>query len=204
MELFKTKTMKRILVRVLLLAAVNALCACFAFAQTGNSDKTARAESVIHHVFGDSVALATDRKQYLFTGDFNSDTANDLLAIVKLKVARTALPKNVVVLNPWGYETATSDRTSNLALLIIHGSRNGWDPNPSAWFLLSDHEFFSTPIWQSPAEAGLIAVKKRSRPSRSRTKTRGDTITVATEAGIDTTLYWDGKTYRLDTPQEVP
>lgn len=195
--------MKLILSRVLLLLAVNALWAYIALAQTNTSDKVVKAEAVITQLFGDTVALATERKEYLFSGDFNGDTTIDLLAIVNLRLARASLPKNAVVLNPWHYESVTSNVKSNLALLIIHGSRNGWDPNPSATFLLSDHEFFSTPIWQSPAETGLVAVK-RVRGSRSRAKAKGDTISVATEAGIDTTLYWDGKTYRLHTPQEVP
>jgi hypothetical protein len=196
--------MQRILSHILLLVVINSLSAYFAIAQRPTSDTSVRAEVVIAQLFGDSVVLATDRKPFHLIGDFNGDGANDLLSIVKLNVAPTALPKNVAVLNPWGYESSASSGKSNLALLIIHGSRNGWDPNPSAWFVLTDQEFFSTPIWQSPGQAGLIAVKKHSRGSPSRTRAKGDTITLATEAGIDITLYWDGRTYRLESPDEEP
>jgi hypothetical protein len=203
MRSIKEDAMRQISNRILMVLAISLLSTHFAIAQPPTGDSV-RAEVVLAKVFGDDVVLAADRKPHQFIGDFNGDTANDLVAIVKLKVDRSALPKYVMVLNPWGHESAASDRKSNLALLIIHGSHNGWDPNPSTWFLLTDHEFFATPIWESPGGTGLIGLTKRSRASRARIKARGDTITVATEAGIDTTLYWDGKTYRLDAPNEVP
>jgi len=50
---------------------------------------------------------------------------------------------------------------------------------------------------------GLVLAKRGKRLSSGK-MAMGDTINLATEAGIDVTLYWNGKTYRLDTPQEEP
>jgi hypothetical protein len=33
---------------------------------------------------------------------------------------------------------------------------------------------------------------------------RADSINLATEAGIDLRLYWTGKTYKIDEPNEEP
>lgn len=177
-------------------------------AQTDNANKSAEAQAALARLFGQSVEVAAEHKSHLLFGDFNGDSFGDVIVLTKLKTGRSGLPKNVKVLNPWGYERKDSAGTSDLALVIIHGRRAGLDsPNSPGTYLLADRDFFSTPIWEARQDA-LISVARKSpkrgkRLSSGKTAT-GDTINLATEAGIDVTLYWDGKTYRLDTPQEEP
>ena len=176
----------------------------------GGAGTGAKVQAAVRRLFGPSVEPAAEYKSYSLTGDFNGDALEDLLVLVRLKGAKSSLPKEVTVLNPWGYETKSSAGTSALALAIIHAARGGWDTQaPGGIFLLSDREFFSTPVWESPTDEALIGVRKKGSPRANRRGSspraaRGDTITLTTEAGIDVLLYWDGKTYRLDTPQEEP
>jgi hypothetical protein len=200
--------MNRLLAIASLLLAIPLVFHQTGGAQTNTGNKAAEAQSAITRLLGKSVEIATDHKSHTFVGDFNGDTFSDLLVLTNLKTARSGLPKNVKVLNPWGYESKDSSGTSGLALVIVHGTSTGWDiPNPTGVYLLTDRDFFSTPSWEAKQDA-LISVTKKSaklgkRLNSGKTAT-GDTINLATEAGIDVTLYWDGKTYRLDTPQEEP
>ncbi|HVF87436.1 MAG TPA: hypothetical protein VM866_07590 [Pyrinomonadaceae bacterium] len=200
--------MNRLLAVALLLLAIPLVFHQIGFAQTDAGNKAAEAQSAITRLLGKSVEIATEHKSNTFVGDFNGDTFGDLLVLTKLKTARSGLPKNVKVLNPWGYESKDSSGTSGLALVIVHGTSAGWDtPNSTGAYVLTDRDFFSTPIWEAKQDALISVARKATRRgkrlSSGKTAT-GDTINLATEAGIDVTLYWDGKTYRLDTPQEEP
>jgi hypothetical protein len=112
------------------------------------------------------------------------------------------------VLNPWSIQKPPHGRPSGLALAVLHGGRKGWD-QPLGRYLLGDREFFTTPIWQDAAPQGLVGIIRKPRATREGRRrlprpAKGDAIRIATEAGIDTLLYWDGKTYRLYAPPEVP
>ncbi len=200
--------MKRLLAVALLLLAIPLVFHQTGVAQTNTGNKAAEAQSTITRLLGKSVEVATEHKSHILVGDFNGDTFSDLLVLTKLKTARSGLPKNVKVLNPWGYESKDSSGTSGLALVIIHGTSAGWDSsNSPGTYLLTDRDFFSTPIWEAKQDGLLSVVKKSAKRGKrlsSGKMAMGDTINLATEAGIDVTLYWDGKTYRLDTPQEEP
>jgi hypothetical protein len=168
----------------------------------------AKTQTAIQLLFGPDIEPAADHSPYYLTGDFNGDTREDLLVLVRLKSVNS-LPKEVRVLNPWGYETKDSPKASTLALAIVHGSAEGWDsPSPLGRFLLVDSEYFSTPTWQESQEAPLSLKKRRRTNSRVRATqpkmAKGDAVSLGTEAGIDITLYWDGKTYRIYQPQEEP
>jgi hypothetical protein len=168
----------------------------------------AKTQTVIQLLFGPGIEPAADRSPYYLTGDFNGDTREDLLVVVRLNSVNS-LPKEVRVLNPWGYEAKDSPKVSRLALAIVHGSAEGWDtPSPLGRFLLMDSEYFSTPTWEESREAPLSLKKRRSARSRGRAMlprmAKGDAVSLGTEAGIDIILYWDGKTYRIYQPEEEP
>ena len=179
--------------------------------QAGSGDTGAKAESAIRRLFGAGLEAAKDRRPYFLTGDFNGDARQDLLLLVHLKQAQGGLPKDVVVLNPWGYEKKDSQGASDLALAIIHGAGAGWDSAapPAGKYLLRDREYFSTPTWDGPTPEGtsLLSLRKKRPGNRAEAAPRmakGDAIMIPTEAGIDIYLYWDGKTYKIYEPAEEP
>jgi hypothetical protein len=154
------------------------------------------------------VEIAAGHRPYFLTGEFNGDRFRDWLIVVRVKPSSGTLAKSATILNPWGIRKPPHGKPSGLALAVIHGSKNGWD-KPLGRYLLSDREFFATPIWQDATPRNLIGIVRKpgtNRPGRRKLPraAKGDAIRVATEAGIDTFLYWDGKTYRLYSPPEVP
>ncbi|HEX8652213.1 MAG TPA: hypothetical protein VF708_15335 [Pyrinomonadaceae bacterium] len=176
----------------------------------GSQNTAAKAEAAILRLFGAGIEVAKDRKPYFLTGDFNGDSRHDLIALIHLKQAKSSLPKGVVVLNPWGYERKNSQGTSDLALVIIHGAAAGWDTQtPAGRYLLTDRDYFSTPIWEEPGGSNLLSLRKKRPPRGSRAEAapgmaRGDAVAIPTEAGIDIYLYWNGKTYKVYEPAEEP
>jgi hypothetical protein len=176
----------------------------------GNQNTAAKAEAAVLRLFGAGIEVAKDRKPYFLTGDFNGDSRQDLIALIHLKQAKSSLPKEVVVLNPWGYERKNSQGTSDLALVIIHGAAAGWDTQtPAGRYLLTDRDYFSTPIWEEPGGSNLLSLRKKRRPRGGRAEAaprmaKGDAVAIPTEAGIDIFVYWDGKTYKVYAPAEEP
>lgn len=169
----------------------------------------ARAEAAIRRLFGSGIEVAKERKPYFLTGDFNGDSFNDLLVVVLVSKANSKfdLLPNVRIVNPWSAASETKLEGATLAFAIIHGTRAGWEDGSSSAYLVSDREFFSSPIWQDPQQEHLLGINKRGRDRRTPVvpaEAKGDAISVVTEAGIDLQLYWDGKTYKLFTPSEEP
>ncbi len=66
-------------------------------------------------------------------------------------------------------------------------------------FLLADHEFFTTPMWQSPVEL-LSRVPKAMAPRGA----KGDALGVATESGADMLVYWTGSAWRGEPSKDEP
>ena len=153
--------------------------------------------------------MATEHHPYFLTGDLNGDRFRDLVVVVRLKVPSGKLAKGVAVLNPWKIQRTASSSPSGLALAILHGGREGWEGTPLRRYLLTDRDFFASPMWQASTPKDLIGLVRKPRATRQGRRllprpAKGDAIRVATEAGIDTFLYWDGKAYRLYSPPEEP
>jgi hypothetical protein len=173
------------------------------------TDPSSKVQSAVKRLFGPSVEAAADRNPYYLTADFNGDRQEDVMVLVRLKGTTGTLPKEVVVLNPWGYDSKNPGASSPLGLAIVHGSREGWDTQtPLERFLLSDKSYFSTPIWESTSQGAPLSIRKRRFGSGRRVAppkmAKGDAVALGTEAGIDILLYWDGKTYKIYEPQEEP
>jgi hypothetical protein len=75
-------------------------------------------------------------------------------------------------------------------------------------FLLTDMSgFFDTPIWHQkplPLEVAKRGSKTHSEFRAREKRIRHDILVLGTEAGIDTALYWNGKTFVLFAPAEEP
>jgi hypothetical protein len=164
----------------------------------------------VRNFFGTSVEVADDLKPYYWTGDFNGDKITDLLLMVRLKGSTSALPKDVVVLSFWKASTQLNPlpQAPELALAIIHGGGAGWSAAPTGKYVIYGRDFFSSPMWESTITKSLISVRhkgsKKSRVAGPPATAKGDSISLATEAGINTFVYWNGKTYRLFEPAETP
>lgn len=168
------------------------------------SAETIRA--AVQELFGPAAEPAVGFNPYFVKGDFDGDGNEDVLVVVRIRPGRVAFPKNVKVLNPFGYGPAPASATEpRIALALIHGSRSGWATQlAAAKFLLLG----ASPILirqnhraNSSDEAKDLMSLKRKRSRRSRNDpwppaaARGDGIVLGTEA-TDSILYWDGKTYR--------
>jgi hypothetical protein len=208
------------LLRASLLIAI-ALFASFIFVLGNQSSPYApqeganfnsKAQAAVQRLFGPDLEPQSNRDAFFVTGDFNGDRWEDLAVLVRIKATTSSLPKEVKVLKPLGIESKSSTELSSpqLALAIVHGSREGWDTEtPVARFLVMDKEFFSTPIWESGQGTPISIMKKRSLMPKPRSSlpriAKGDAIGLSTEAGIDIYLYWNGQTYKVyQDPNETP
>lgn len=172
-------------------------------------DGNAQIEAAVRRAFGPGVEMMWEFRPYSLTGDFNGDRFSDLAVMVRVRAPSGRLAKGVTILNPWDIRRTAAGGSSGLALAIIHGGRKGWSGAPLRRYLLTDRDFFATPIWQSSAPKDLIGLVRKPRATQQGRRllprpAKGDAIRVATEAGINTLLYWDGKTYRLYAPPEEP
>lgn len=169
--------------------------------------------------FGSAVEPVTAFKPYYLTGDFNGDTAQDLVVAVRIKQPRNTLPKDVKVLSPWGaaYGNSTYPAdpagTPTLALVIIHGSSGGWHTQASAKFLMMGDspiliQNYSRLSAGPDALRDLMSVLRRGKlrrgeylPPTVQRARKGDVIVLGTEA-VDSYLYWNGKTYSWEESPE--
>jgi hypothetical protein len=141
--------------------------------------------------------VRVDKSPNRLQGDFNNDGKIDTLQIVAVD---TPPPTNIKLLSPWGIPKAFKPPIA-LALYIRHGGKAGE-------FLLHNRDYLDTPTWREAKPLPISVVKKGTPDYRSwqrqLPKLRGDAILLPTEAGIDILLYWDGSTYRVYFPPEIP
>jgi hypothetical protein len=157
--------------------------------------------------FGAAVEASPAFKPFYVTGDFNGDGAQDIVIVVLIKAGRSALPKDVRILNPFEFERrikfpANPATENKLALVIIHGWKN---PKPSAKYLLIGESPILVLDYQrvtsaQPADRqNLIGLmNKRGRRPKGSTYPRGakgDVILLGNQVGDDSPLYWNGRTY---------
>jgi hypothetical protein len=130
-------------------------------------------------------------------GDFDGDGKPDSLQAVAV-AANFQPTERMQMLNLW--DKAALKPPSPMALSLKHGNGN-------QEFLLYAATYFTSPIWRSP-QLPLEIIQQGSPIHKLWQKQvkalKGDGIVLSTEAGVDTLLYWDGKTYRLFLPPEQP
>lgn len=117
---------------------VVALLLCGIIPASGALPATPQGESMAAHItealnlhYNASVEAATQFKPFYVSGDFNADGVDDVVAVVRLKVERSRLPKDVQVINPFGFrDITTPDQSSSaegegvaLCLAIVHGGK---------------------------------------------------------------------------------
>jgi hypothetical protein len=157
--------------------------------------------------FGAAVEAATSFRPFYVTGDFNGDGAQDVAVVVLIKERRSALPKDVRILNPFQFERrvifpANPTAENKLALVIIHGWQS---PKPSAKFLLiGDSPIlildYQRVISDRPADRQDLVGLMRKRGKHPKgvafpRGAKGDVILLGNQVGDNTPLYWNGRTY---------
>lgn len=177
--------------------------------------------AAINTNYNSTVEAVMQFKPFYLMGDFNADGAQDLLAVIKLKVAQGQLPKNARIVKPFGFEDAASANQSSgaagervaLGLAILHGGKGSWRTGtPAARYLLlggSPLQILTYDNISSNAVKDLLSVVPASRARRRRYSefrvpqtARGAWILVGTQVG-EGLVYWDGKTYRFqDSPDD--
>jgi len=162
----------------------------------------------VSQLFGSRVQ-ANDRFAAPFaTGDFDGDGTPDAVYLVTIlpQSADHKLASDVTVISKLFGLAPLGPRGESLALAILQdgGKRK---------FLLTGYQsegvsgYFESPIWSGIPVP--LAVAKRGSKSfaefqQQEKKIRHDILVVGTEAGIDTALYWTGKSYAIFRPVEEP
>jgi hypothetical protein len=172
-----------------------------------NALQPAAVAAALQANFGAAVEASTAFKPFYVTGDFNGDGAQDIVIVVLIKASRSALPKDVRILNPFEFERtirfpANPATENKLALVIIHGWKN---PKPSGKYLLIGDSPILILDYQrvtsdQPADRqDLIGLmNKRGRRPKGSTFPRGakgDVILLGNQVGDNSPLYWNGRTY---------
>lgn len=135
-------------------------------------------------IFGASVNI----RQTVGTGDFDGDGKADTLYLVS--TAPGAPAGDVTAIGSLFGSPAHGPQKTALAIAMGNGRK----------FLVEDGDFFTTPIWSAAKPPLGIARRGTFKGFRQ----RGDVVVLGTEAGIDTALYWDGKSFALFQPNQEP
>jgi hypothetical protein len=130
--------------------------------------------------------------------DFDGDGVADSAFLMSVEGPVGVAPNVTVVRGLWGADVKGARRAT---LFIKFGKSN-------RAFLLTDMSgFFDTPIWRQkplPLEAAKRGSKAYSEFHVQEKRIQNDILVLGTEAGIDTALYWNGKTFVLFAPAEEP
>lgn len=136
--------------------------------------------------------------------DFDGDGIPDKVLVTGLKGSAIELSKIDTLVRPWQFNQSqvnTSDLSagSKKNFFIVLSKTN-------AGYVVSDANPIS--ILDTEAAQELFTVKKSELNEMGLStiagKTKGDLLGIPTEAGIDTYLYWNGKTFISFEPLEVP
>ncbi|HLO00102.1 MAG TPA: hypothetical protein VK208_16710 [Pyrinomonadaceae bacterium] len=156
--------------------------------------------------FGAAVEPMTAFQPFYVTGDFNGDGAQDIAAVIRIKATRPSLPKDVRLQNPFEVNGAIQFPRdpaveNKLALAIVHSWTTA---NPIGKFLLIGDSPVLILEYDRAGSApeyrkGLIELMSKHGKQRKGMimprASKGDVITMGTEVGGDSLLYWNGRRY---------
>jgi hypothetical protein len=144
--------------------------------------------------FGSRVTAEAGLKTPYLTSDLDGDGAVDEIYLVSVAPASKTmgLSAKTVVLSHFWSSKPLGGRGAKRALAILMGRDKGR-------FLITGYQgsdvigFFESPIWGAKEKPMSIGKYKGKQA-----------LLVGTEAGIDTTLYWTGRSFALFEPAEEP
>lgn len=147
--------------------------------------------------FGDRVAPIANQPAPYASADFDGDGIADAVTVVSVAAGKV-LPGDVTVISNLWHNSWRANQATLRAVAIVLGHRK---------FLIVGPDYFDSPIW-SGRQLPLSVAKRGSKAFREFQKQekriRSDILVLGTEAGIDTALYWNGKTFALFEPNEEP
>ena len=135
--------------------------------------------------------------------DFDGDGVADEFTIIR-DATKEAGASGIQLVNPFWQEPPVSNQKPKGLGLRIRLSR------ASRTYLLHDPDFFSQPIWIVLIEGKppvKVITKKNAQYGAWKKQApglQGDAIELATEAGIDILLCWNGKQWHIYWPPEEP
>jgi hypothetical protein len=193
-----------IVVGLLMTSAANTQCQTAHVSARSNASQSAVLAEALQASFGSVVEAVSGARPFYLSGDFNGDGVQDIVIVVRVKGRRSALPKDVHVIDPFDHTEgivfpANPSTDNKLALAIIHGWKN---PQPVGKFLLIG----SSPILilesdrptsgEGTGTMDLMARHaKRRKGEKLPRQAKGDVILLGNEVGGDSMLYWNGRTY---------
>lgn len=149
--------------------------------------------------FGDRVAPVANQRVPYASADFDGDGTADTVTVVSVSPGKT-LPGDIMVISDAWSTPWHANQSTKRALAIVVGKQH-------RKFLIADPDYFDSPIWNEK-QLPLDVAKRGSKAFRefqSEEKAiQHDILVLGTEAGIDTALYWNGKTFELFAPAEEP
>jgi hypothetical protein len=161
----------------------------------------------VSKIFGSRVVKNPLSKVPFLTGDFDGDGVPDTLCLVTIKPAsaQASFAKDVTLVENLFNGTPIGGHSEKLAVAIVLGK-------DKRKFLLTAYGngnsgFFDTPIWGTeplPLDVAKRGSDQFKEFARGEKRIKDDVITVFTEAGIDTAVYWDGKKFDHYWPAEEP
>jgi len=149
--------------------------------------------------FGDRVAPLANQPTPYASADLDGDGVADTVTIVSVATGKV-LPGDITVISNLWHTSWHANQAALRAIAIVLGKQN-------RKFLITGPDYFDSPIWSekqlplSVAKRGSKAFKEFQKQEK---RIRSDILVLGTEAGIDTALYWNGKTFALFEPNEEP
>jgi hypothetical protein len=179
--------------------------ACLLWAGSGVA-APATSPADVSKIFGSRVVNNPLAKAAL-TGDFDGDGVPDTVYLVTIKPAspQASFAKDVTLVENLFNGTPIGGHGEKLAVAIMLGK-------DKRKFLLTAYGngnagFFDTDIWGTaplPLEVAKRGSKDFKYFAQGEKRIKNDVIGVFTEAGINTAVYWDGKTFAHYWPAEEP
>lgn len=186
---------------VILISTFSLAQSCNANDMPENDSTTVKA--LISHYFPTEAKVLENSQPIFKLGDFNGDDIEDI-AILILPENNQKPTSQLEVSTPWHFPGTTISKKPHKSIAIFNGSHDKWQSDKTRVFLLLDNlGVLETPSFE------LLMTKKSDADYREHSdmlpiKTTNDFLILPTEAGIDTYVYWDGQTYKLFEPDEIP
>lgn len=134
----------------------------------------------------------------VYAGDFNGDGRPDRAWFVPFQALGRAW-----VDDPWtGFRHEVKAGAPVLVMAL-----GGQLPREARCRLIQNPRFFSTPIWAEEPRPVRVLAGRAVEAAGWRLRYRrwqGDALLLATEAGPEILLFWDGRRFRIGRSREVP
>ncbi len=122
--------------------------------------------------------------------------------------AKGGIAPDVTVVSDLWTDGPLGAHAEKIAIAIVLGQEQAQIPDHQLFSTPSGNAgFFDSPSWEQ-GDPPISVAKRGSAPFKDFQKQektiKNDVLVLGTEAGIDTALYWNGKTFVVFAPNEEP